>query len=320
VSEQLVRFARALREEGIGVGTGAIAEFVRAAELTEDVYWAGRATLVSGRDELEPYDRVFAEFFGGAVRPAPQRRPLEAAIRAGRRASDQDVAGRLRPRGAEALAPALAQVPLRRSRRRRRDRRGEHDPRRTLRLALRTGGEPLRLARRSRALRPRRVVLLLDVSGSMSAVAERLVVHAHGALRQHRRWEVFCFATRLTRLTQALADGDPERAVARAAEQVRDWEGGTRIGGALKRFLDEHGHRGLARGAVVVVCSDGLDVGDPELLAEQMARLSLLAYRVVWLNPLAATAGYEPLAAGMRAALPYVDVFAPLTPGTDDAC
>ena len=162
----------------------------------------------------------------------------------------------------------------------------------------------------SRRAKPRRVVLLLDVSGSMSEHALPLVAAAHAALRQNRRWEVFCFATRLTRLTRALAEGDPDEALRRAAAEVVDWHGGTRIGECLGRFLDEHGHAGMARGALVVVCSDGFDVGDPELLRAQMERLSRLAHRVVWLNPLKADPAYEPLARGMQAALPYVDDFA----------
>jgi uncharacterized protein with von Willebrand factor type A (vWA) domain len=135
------------------------------------------------------------------------------------------------------------------------------------------------------------------------------VMFAHSALRADRRFEAFCFGTRLTRVTKALAGSDVNEALERAAAEVVDWEGGTRIGESLKRFLDDFGHGGMARGAVVVVCSDGLDVGDPELLREQMARLSRLAHRVVWLNPLKEDPAYEPLARGMKAALPYVDVF-----------
>ena len=127
---------------------------------------------------------------------------------------------------------------------------------------------------------------------------------AHAALRADKRWEAFCFGTRLTRVTRQLEGADPDEALSRAAAEVLDWDGGTRIGESLKRFLDEYGHSGLARGAVVVICSDGLEVGDPALLAEQMARLSRLAYRVVWLNPLKEDPAYEPLARGMQAALP----------------
>jgi uncharacterized protein with von Willebrand factor type A (vWA) domain len=153
-------------------------------------------------------------------------------------------------------------------------------------------------------------VLVLDVSGSMSDYSRALLVFAHAALRSNRRWEAFCFGTRLTRLTRALGTSRTDDALARAAEVVVDWDGGTRIGDSLKTLLDGHGESGLVRGAVVVVCSDGLDVGDPELLRTQMERLSRLAHAVVWLNPLSDDPAYEPLARGMRAALPHVDVFA----------
>jgi hypothetical protein len=153
-------------------------------------------------------------------------------------------------------------------------------------------------------------VLLLDVSGSMADYSRALLMFTHAVLRTDRRFEAFCFGTRLTRVTRALGAAALDEALDRAAEEVVDWNGGTRIGESLKRLLDEYGHRGLARGAVVVICSDGLDVGDPELLGEQMARLSRLAHRVVWLNPLQEDPAYEPLARGMRAALPYVNVFA----------
>ena len=208
------------------------------------------------------------------------------------------------------MAELRLAAPPRRSRRLYPRRAGELDVRRTVRRALRTGGDPVRLARRERRLRPRRLVLLLDVSGSMSAYSRALLVFAHAALRTEPSWEAFCFGTRLTRLTGALATTHPDEALRRATEDAVDWDGGTRIGDSLKRFLDRYGHGGLARGAVVVVCSDGLDTGEPELLAEQMARLSRLARLVVWLNPLKEDPAYEPLARGMAAALPYVDVFA----------
>ena len=137
-----------------------------------------------------------------------------------------------------------------------------------------------------------------------------LVAVAHGALRRDRRWEAFCFGTRLTRVTRALDTAWPAVALERAAAEAVDWDGGTRIGDSLQAFVDRYGHPGLARGAVVVVASDGLETGDTEVLAEAMARLARLAHRVVWLNPLAAAARYEPLTRGMRAALPHVDVFA----------
>lgn len=143
----------------------------------------------------------------------------------------------------------------------------------------------------------------------MSDYSRALLVFAHAALRADRRWEAFCFGTRLTRITRALSATSPDEALRRATADVVDWDGGTRIGAALKAFLDGYGHGGLARGAVVVLCSDGLDTGDPAVLAEQMARLGRLARRVVWLNPLKESPAYEPLARGMAAALPFIDVF-----------
>jgi uncharacterized protein len=159
-------------------------------------------------------------------------------------------------------------------------------------------------------VQPRRLVLLLDVSGSMADYSRALVMFAHAALRVNPRWEAFCFGTRLTRVTRALRTAGHDEAFRQAAAQVVDWDGGTRIGESLKRFLDDFGHGGMARGAVVVLCSDGLEVGDPDLLGDQMARLSRLAHRVVWLNPLQEDPAYEPLARGMKAALPFVDDFA----------
>jgi uncharacterized protein with von Willebrand factor type A (vWA) domain len=164
---------------------------------------------------------------------------------------------------------------------------------------MRTGGEPVERAWRARRERPRRLVLLLDVSGSMADHSRDLLSLARGALRADRRFEAFAFGTRLTRLTHDFRRG---------AAEIPDLHGGTRIGEALERFLRDHGD--LARGAVVVICSDGLDVGDPELVGRQMARLHRLAHTVVWLNPLKADPRYEPLARGMQAALPHVDVFA----------
>ncbi len=210
----------------------------------------------------------------------------------------------------ELMARLPLTVPPRRSRRRAPARSGAPDLRRTLRRSFRTGGEPVRRLWRERRRRPRRLVLLLDVSGSMADYSRALVMFAHAALRADARFEAFCFGTRLTRLTRPLACPDPDEALRRAAAEVVDWSGGTRIGASLKRFLDEYGHGGMARGAIVVICSDGLELGDAELLGEQMARLARLAHRVVWLNPLKEQPDYAPLARGMRAALPHVDVFA----------
>ncbi len=338
---RLTGFGRALRAEGVAVGTGAIAEFCRAAALLapRDLYWAGRATLVTRHDDIPAYDEVFRRWFGyEADLPRPRRpRPVvrrrmvgaptgtaltrvpesgepESTLASGVETLRRKRFSRCSPEELAALAELMARVrlavPPRRSRRRRPARAGAPDLRRTLRRSFRTGGEPLERAWRERRRRPRRLVLVLDVSGSMADYSRALLVFAHAALRNDRRWEAFCFGTRLTRVTTALSAVHPDDALRRAADAVVDWDGGTRIGDSLKTFLDRYGHGGLARGAVVVVCSDGLDVGEPELLEEQMARLSRLAHSVVWLNPLQEDPAYEPLARGMRAALPYVDVFA----------
>jgi uncharacterized protein with von Willebrand factor type A (vWA) domain len=341
VPELLIRFGRALRAEGLPVGTGRIESFCRAAALLppEDLYWAGRTTLVGRHEDLEAYDRIFRSFFGGFdVRPLrPEPRPhlvpadAAAAGESGSRRADESaprrsaLASRIEllrrksfaactPEELSELAELMARLrfaaPPRRTRRRRPAQSGELDVRRTVRHALRTGGDPARLARRERRLRRRRVVLILDVSGSMSEYSRALLVFAHAALRADRRWEAFCFGTRLTRVTRALDASNPDEALRRATLDVVDWDGGTRIGDSLKTFLDRYGHGGLARGAVVILCSDGLDTGDPAVLAQQMARLGRLARRVVWLNPLKEHAAYQPLARGMAAALPFVDVFA----------
>lgn len=337
---ELVSFAHRLRAAGIPVGTGAVEDYCRAAALVgpEFLYWAGRVTLVGRREEIAVYDRVFSGFFG----PAPRTTPRASTVRA------QPALRLVEPRDAEApatdderpaggrasglellrhksfdrcsreeldelagLAASFARsLPHRRSRRRRSSRTGELDLPRTLRRALRTGGEPFDRRVRERTRVPRRLVLLLDVSNSMSAFSRGPLVLAHQLLRIRPHTEVFCFATRLTSTTRALAVRDPDEALARASAEVFDWDGGTRIGDSLRAFLDAAGHRGLARGAVVLICSDGLEVGDPDVLRTQMERLDRLAYRIVWLNPLKQHPDYEPLARGMQAALPSIDVLA----------
>jgi uncharacterized protein len=341
MSDPLVRlteFGRALRAEGLPVGTGRIETFCRAAALlpVDELYWAGRATLVSRHDDIAAYDDVFRSFFGAEREqstPLPPPPALSMAEAEGPHGGEEleDTRSRvglasrvelLRHKSfAACTAEDLAQIaelmsrlriaaPPRRTRRRRPAHRGELDVRRTVRRALRTDGDPAWIARRERRLRPRRLVLLLDVSGSMSDYSRALFMFGYAALRADPRWEAFCFGTRLTRVTRTLAASDPDEALRRATADVVDWDGGTRIGDSLKTFLDRYGHGGLARGAVVVLCSDGLDTGDPAQLGEQMARLARLARTIVWLNPLKEHPAYEPLARGMAAALPHVDVFA----------
>lgn len=183
------------------------------------------------------------------------------------------------------------------------------DVARTVRFAFSTGGEAIRRYYRAPSLRPRRLVLLLDISGSMDPYARALLRFVHAAVSARQRVEAFALGTRLTRLTRELSSRDPDRALSRASEQVPDWSGGTRLGEMLARFNDTWGQRGMAHGAHIVVLSDGWDRGDPDLLADEMARLHRLAHQVVWVNPLKVTPGYAPLARGMAAALPFVDRF-----------
>jgi uncharacterized protein with von Willebrand factor type A (vWA) domain len=215
-----------------------------------------------------------------------------------------------RQRVAKLIRELRVHVPIERTRRMRSSNKGTVlDVRRTLRRSLRTQGEPFDRAWRSRRTRTRPLVLILDVSGSMAPYSRALLQFGYAAMAAGRRVEVFCFGTRLTRVTRVLRTKDPDRAMHEIGRIVADWEGGTRIGESLKSLLDGWSQRAALRGAVVVLCSDGLERGDPELLRAQMARLRRLAYRVVWANPLKGSPRYVPLARGMAAALPSVDVF-----------
>jgi uncharacterized protein len=199
-------------------------------------------------------------------------------------------------------------TPERVTRRKRRGRRGEHmDMRRTLRRSLHTGGDPIELARKRRRVHPRRLVLLCDISGSMEPYARAYLQFLHAARATGPYAEAFVFATRLTRLTRQLAGRNPQRAIRRATEAAPDWSSGTRIGDALKEFNDRYGRRGLARGSVIVILSDGWERGDPALVGREMQRLARLAYRIVWVNPRVAAKGFAPKAGGLVAALPFCD-------------
>jgi uncharacterized protein len=203
------------------------------------------------------------------------------------------------------------EAPLRRTRRAERYRLGQRiDLRRTLRGSLRTGGDPVRVRRRRRRIVPRRIVLLCDISGSMEPYARAYLQFVSCAAGGAHRPEAFLFATRLTRVTRTLEARNPDRAIQNVAAAAPDWSSGTRIGDALKLFNDSHGRRGMARGAVIVILSDGWERGDPEVVAREMERLSRLAHRIVWVNPRAGAEGFLPRAGGMAAALPHVDALA----------
>jgi uncharacterized protein with von Willebrand factor type A (vWA) domain len=300
-----------------------------------DVYWAGRASLCARPEDLTVYDRAFRAWFAGEQAGTPSLRPPLEVVRpvagaegSGRHddpaaakaatasrleilrhgdfarlsAAERDVVRRL----LAAIDPA---APDRPSRRRRPAVTGSVDVRRTVRATLRHGGEPAHLLRHTARRRPRRIVLLVDVSGSMAPYADALLRFAHAAARRRPGTEVFTLGTRLTRVTREIRVRDADAALAAVAGAVPDWSGGTRLGELVKAFLDRWGQRGTARGAVVVVASDGWERGDATLLGDQMRRLHRLAHRVVWVNPHKARPGYAPLTAGMAAALPSVDDF-----------
>src|SRR5262249_28217403 len=322
----LAGFGRELRAAGLPVGTGPGVSFCEGLARLDptdlrDVYWSGRACLVPRHAGLAAYDEAFARYFlddaARSVSPVVEDQVRIVSDEVGFVASDVELLSEkdfaeCDPDELAAIGRLLADVvavPMRRSRRTRRSRRGVRpDLPRALRAQIRRGTPVLPVPRRRPRVRPRPLVLLLDVSGSMSDYSRALLQFAYAVTRGPGRVEVFCFGTRLTRVSSALARRDPDEALRQAAEAVVDWEGGTRIGESLREDLRTWAWRGGCRGAVVVVCSDGLERGDPDVLAAAMARLARLAYRIVWVNPLKAGPAYEPATRGMRAALPHIDL------------
>jgi len=310
------------------------------------VYWSGRSCLITRPEDIETYDDVFQRFWfaagageltsslteeftlamdtddngndesgeddGDADLNEPP--PIELRFSSAEILREKDFADWTEEELAESqrLMRQLRFVgsPRRSLRMTASNKAGTRlDLRRTVRSALAADGEPIRQHFRRRSSRPRRLVLLLDVSGSMEPYARALIRFAHAAVAGRQRVEVFALGTRLTRITRELARRDVDEAIARAAVAVTDWSGGTRLGEGLRRFNRDWGQRGMARGAIVVILSDGWDRGDPDALSEQMQRLKRLTHRLVWVNPLKVTPGYAPLARGMAAALPHVDEF-----------
>jgi uncharacterized protein len=342
----VVTFGRVLREAGLEVGPGRVVDALRALDAVdlsrqEDVFFALRQTLVARQDELDLFDRAFTAWFMRApVMPLERRPTVELARRIGEAPTDgagvaepDDAGGDPIERGASGhellrekdfgemtpdefwlarrLIAAIADArPQRASRRRRRDLRGDRlDLRRLVRESLRTGGDPVARPVRARRQVPRKLVVLCDVSGSMDSYARALLLFLHAAVGSGPGVEVFAFGTRLTRLTAELGTRDPAAALERCREATHDWGSGTRIGSSLAEFNETYGKRALSRGAVVLIVSDGWERDGTELVAKEMARLSRAAYAVVWVNPLKGDPRYQPLAGGMRAALPHVDRF-----------
>jgi hypothetical protein len=349
LSASLSRLAALMRAGGAHVGLGDLLAAHRAlaavdAGRREEAFYALRAALCSSHADLTVFAEAFAIAFAAPDHDRPED-PLEQLGAIERAAlprlgiptetaqaevevdalpaawSEEELlrerdfalytdAERAVARGL--LARLARRAPQRLSRRTvpTRRRHEVHDLRATIRLSLRHGGEFVERRYRTPALRPRRLVLVCDVSGSMAPYARMLLMYMQACVAARARVEAFVFGTRLTRVTRELAGRDPDRALRRAAEAVEDWSGGTRIGEAIAELNRVHGRR-IGRGALVVILSDGWDRGDPGQLGEEMARLRRCAHRVVWLNPLAADPRYEPLTRGMQAALPHVDHLIP---------
>ena len=299
-------FGSALGPEAAGMA--AADEEVPTAPATDDE----RPVDDRAGDGSEIGESVAADASGAGDEEAPAREQLVALAPSEEEVLREKRFDELSPRELAQLYRLMARLevatPVRRTRRAQRYRHGERiDLRRTLRGSLRTGGEPIELRRRRRRVLPRRLVLLCDISGSMEPYARAYLQFLTCAAGSGPGAEAFVFATRLTRLTRALASRNPERAIRNAAAAAPDWSSGTRIGDALKAFNDRHGRRGVARGAVIVIISDGWERGDPSLVAREMARLRRLAYRIVWVNPRVGAEGFAPRAGGMAAALPFLD-------------
>ncbi|MGI9579129.1 MAG: vWA domain-containing protein [Microthrixaceae bacterium] len=340
------RFVVLLRSRGIAVPVGSAVRFTEAlgilrAPAMPDLYWAARCTLVVRHTDFDVFDEAFAEFFFHTPRPAGDG-PQAAEDFGGRTVGTDGASDSEEPQAPEQpevqqvawsrlellarrdlaectaeevdeLHAAIRQLrldpPTVATRRRRPARRGRLDVRRTIRASMRSGSELTAPRFRDRSSAPRRLVLLVDVSGSMTPYSRTLLRFGHAAVQSSRRVEVFGFATRLTRLTHQLRISEPDAALARATAATEDMSGGTRLGEVLAEFNQRWAMRGTARGAVVVILSDGWDRGQRGLVDAEMGRLARISHRVVWVNPLKATDGYEPLAGGMAEALDHVDDF-----------
>ena len=343
-----VAFSRVLRGAGITTPIGNVITFTESItrlgiDRRDDVYWAGRATLIRRPEDIGLFDRAFEVFWN-------QRRSLDDVVeetlhltinidaddgstddgQAQARDDEDDGSITLRFSSIETLRSKdfaayspeelhLAQelmsrlrlvgTPRSSFRMVPGSRRGRPDLRRTVRSSLRTAGEPITRHHLENDRRLRRLVLLLDISGSMEPYARALLRFVQAAVAGRQKVEAFAIGTRLTRVTRELGARDPDKALRLASHRVQDWSGGTRLGDCLREFNDQWGVRGMARGAIMVVLSDGWDRGDPDVLAEQMRRLQRVSHRTIWVNPLKVTPGYAPLARGMAAAMPFIDRF-----------
>lgn len=346
-SRTLVEFGRRLRQEGISVGPTIASDLAAAADAVglysaEDTYYAFRSVCVTSAEQLPRFDRVFVDVFGredvdpllATLSERHRTWSIEAAEDGGEgdgedvvedtavvgassveRLGHKDFA-ELTPDEAARVRSMIAAMMWRPSaalsRRRRPSRGGDRpDPRRTLSRMVGTDGDLMLPVFTERRIRRRPLLFIADVSGSMERYSEMLLYFAHAARGRLGRLEAFVFSTRLTRITRQLERRSPSEAIGEVAEAVDDWSGGTRIGESIGQFNRQWARRTTTGGPVAVIVSDGWDRGRPELLAEEMARLSRSVHRVVWLNPLASRPGFSPDTRGMKAAMPYVDDFLP---------
>jgi uncharacterized protein with von Willebrand factor type A (vWA) domain len=335
----LVSFAALLRANGFAVVPEQTTAFLAAIELLgprrlEDIHLAGLATLAPPPERRATYDRLFDIHFRGSEaieRTGGEDDEVVRLQEEGRGEDETPLADETNESGlvaarAEALVErrfatgtdndalrrlsrdAAARLPRRRGSRRMRARRGPWaDLRRTLRDSVRNDGEVLRLGRLKRRARPRKVLLLIDVSGSMKGRTEDNMKLAHALMQAVPTVEVFTFGTRLTRVTRALRLKRREQALFAASHLVSDWDGGTRIGDALQAFLAVPRFGGYARSAAVIVLSDGLERGDVSALRDAAAKLSRRAWRLSWLTPLATGPGFTPQTEALVAIRPFVD-------------
>lgn len=346
--ELFVEFGHALRNADLPIGSDDVMSFCQSVLHLNpsdilDVYWAGRTTMVTRRDHIPVYDNVFRMFFldEKPTRPDDPRTTLKSSANAsavlqlpdaenqtpgtndeemqlGFMASPVDVYrnkafSECTPEELAALRRIMATIRL--TPPRRRTRRTQAQPsgrrlhmRRMVRETMRRQGDPVDFVWAERRRRVRPLILLLDVSGSMADYSRNLLQFAYSARRSNGRVEVFCFGTRLTRITKQLDRRRPDEAMARAAASVFDWDGGTRIGDSLATFVRVWARRGLTRGGIVVICSDGLDRGDPEVLDTALAQLDRLSHRIVWMNPHRGdNPAHRPNSMGMLVAEPYID-------------
>ena len=353
LSDQVVRFCRALRRAGIPVGPAAVIDALRAVEITgidrrHDFYWALHSILVTRRDQHAVFDEVFRLFWRPPVREQlpvrdadlaeGQRRSKAAQRRAAEAVLDMASAGKPPPpeieldarmsasekealkgrdfaqMSAAEIAEAERQIdrlimPDDRVRIRRMQPSpppGRIDARQTLRASLRTGGDIILLRHRRRIRRRPPIVVLCDISGSMSTYS-RVLLHFFHALGRQRRVTTFLFGTRLTNVTRQLRFRDVDEALAATSTAVADWSGGTRIGAAIEAFNRLWSRRVLGQGAIVLLITDGLERDGIEGLSEAMDRLHRSARRLIWLNPLLGYENFEAKASGIRAMLPHVD-------------